>query len=927
MKRLTLAHIRLLLSALLSAVILTGACSINEPSEPIEWAWETVSSSTSPAARHEASLVAYKGRLYLLGGRGIKPVNVYDPETGLWESKSETPIELHHFQAVVHGDAIYLIGAMTGPWPNETAVDRVIAYYPDEDRFEYLHSIPENRRRGGAGAAVMGDKIYLAGGITNGHMDGAKPWLDEYDIETGAWRVLPDAPHARDHFQLVSSNNKLYAFGGRRSRYRTGEGFELTVPFGDVFNLKTERWDVVRSTSELPTQRAGNMAFAWDGEVVIGGGESATQVAAHDHVEAFHVQSQSWRAWPSLNRGRHGSGFAVIDDYVYTASGSGNRGGEPELTSLERLKLPRGKSPVTAVQPIPVHQLWHTVTLSFEGPMTSEKAISNPFTDYRLLVDFVHAETTYTVRGFYAADGHAAETGADSGNVWQVRFAPDLPGEWTYSARLENGDQVGIDSNAPGETIALDDASGTFLAVASEKGERDFRAYGRLNIDQGYFRLGSGSNYWLKGGTNSPENLLGYVDFDGTYRIEEEARDGEAAAGTNLHEFAPHLSDWMPGDPVWQGDKGKGLIGAINYLASERMNAAYFLTFNIGGDGNDVWPFASPDDFSRFDVSKLDQWEIVFSHMQAKGILLHVVLQETENELTFDGGDTGPDRQLYLNEMISRFAHHPALVWNIGEENGPVFWRPEGQTTQQRMDMATYLKRNDPYQNLVFLHTHAEPEGKLEILEPLLGFPDLDGLSFQVANRETVNAEVRNWRSKSTNANRPWAITMDEIGEWHTGALMDSRDPGHDSLRRHALWGTLLGGGSGVEWYFGARSPATDLTSEDWRLRSELWRQTRHALAFFEAHLPYWEMTPCNQTELYCLEKPGEVFALYVPTGTALPVVVPPLEGVNSVRWFDPKVGGDLLEHQVGFVFENGETKITETPDEARDWVLLIRYN
>ena len=116
---------------------------------------------------------------------------------------------------------------------------------------------------------------------------------------------------------------------------------------------------------------------------------------------------------------------------------------------------------------------------------------------------------------------------------------------------------------------------------------------------------------------------------------------------------------------------------------------------------------------------------------------------------------------------------------------------------------------------------------------------------------------------------------MDEIGEWHTGAMMDSRDPRHDSLRRHALWGTLLGGGAGVEWYFGARSPANDLTSEDWRLRSELWQQTRHALAFFEAHLPYWEMTPCNQTELYCLEKPDDIFAVYLPRGTALPPSVP----------------------------------------------------
>ena len=56
--------------------------------------------------------------------------------------------------------------------------------------------------------------------------------------------------------------------------------------------------------------------------------------------------------------------------------------------------------------------------------------------------------------------------------------------------------------------------------------------------------------------------------------------------------------------------------------------------------------------------------------MDGLGILQHVVLQETENELMWDAGDTGPMRKLYLRELIARFAHHPRLIWNIGEENG-----------------------------------------------------------------------------------------------------------------------------------------------------------------------------------------------------------------------------------------------------------------
>ncbi|MGS0525172.1 DUF5060 domain-containing protein [Zobellia nedashkovskayae] len=59
------------------------------------------------------------------------------------------------------------------------------------------------------------------------------------------------------------------------------------------------------------------------------------------------------------------------------------------------------------------YQRWHTVTLSFEGPETSEKADDNPFLNYRLNVEFTNGDKTYEVRGFYAADGDAAESSAE----------------------------------------------------------------------------------------------------------------------------------------------------------------------------------------------------------------------------------------------------------------------------------------------------------------------------------------------------------------------------------------------------------------------------------------------------------------------------------------------------------------------------------
>ncbi|MCK5443352.1 MAG: DUF5060 domain-containing protein [Maribacter sp.] len=902
------------------------------------WEWETVISNGQPTARHEAGLVAYKDKLLLIGGRRINPTDEFDTKTNAWTAKKATPIELHHFQPVVIDDAVYLIGAMTGGWPNEKPLERVIIYYPERDEYVYSHTIPEHRRRGGAGAVVYKGKIYVVGGITNGHMNGYRPWLDEYDPRTGEWRVLEDAPNSRDHFQAVVLNDKLYAFAGRRSSRKTSEDMKLTISHGNIYDFSTGRWQTVSNNLAIPTQRAGNAAFAWKNEIVVGGGESVVQKQAHKEVEAFNSNTGTWRIWPAMQNGRHGTGYAVIGDYVYIASGSGNRGGGPELTSLERLKLPM-KNNLTSNQGVDeseVYKQWHTIELSFKGPYTSEKAKENPFLNYALNVEFVHGEIKYNVRGYYAADGNADESGADSGNVWQVRFVPDRVGKWSYTAQLHKGDSIALEADlGKAQSDVIQAAAGNFMVMTSDKEGTDFRAKGRLETSNGYFRFQNSGDYWLKGGADSPENLLAYADFDGTYRMTTSNKDGEASTTEKIHTYAPHLNDWQEGDPTWKNGKGKSLIGALNYLSSKEMNVVYFLAMNIKGDGKDVWPYRDPKDFARFDVSKLEQWEIVFQHMQSRGLMLHMVLQETENETMLDNGDTGVLRQLYLREMMARFGHHLALKFNLGEENGFADFTPIAQNDAQRKAMASFIKKIDPYGHPVLLHTHSHEPARTNVLDSIVGFADLDGLSLQVDHREGVARIVEEWKNKSKSSGHNWLITMDEIGMWHTGAVSDSLTPNHDTLRRYVLWGSLLSGAAGVEWYFGANNKHNDLNTEDWRTRDRLWDLTYYAMAFFESHIPYWEMVPehslINSKNAYCFRKTSEVYVVYLPSEGKYTIDLREAKGEFSLQWFDPLNGGEL---QMGAVkiLNGGKIRDLGAPPSVsgdttgtQDWVALIK--
>ncbi|NQU87889.1 MAG: DUF5060 domain-containing protein [Mariniphaga sp.] len=576
---------------------------------------------------------------------------------------------------------------------------------------------------------------------------------------------------------------------------------------------------------------------------------------------------------------------------------------------------------------------WHTVTLEIPGPITSEWAKENPFLDYRLEVTFTNGGQKVNVPGFYAADGKASETSSDAGNIWKVRFLPDKAGIWEYSVSFRKGKDIVLNNNPEyGEALSSNELTGSFEIKDSDKSGNDFRAKGRLiNGGKGYLVFQKSGDVWIKNGADSPENFLAYVDFDQTlrYSLNTEVREGEADPKKDLHKYEPHVKDWKEGDPTWQDGKGKGIIGALNYLSSAGVNSQYMLTMNILGDGKDVWPYNDHNERYRFDCSKLDQWEIVFNHMDKLGMMIHFVLQETENETLLDNGNTDVQRIVYLRELVARFAHHPAVTWNLGEENGPADWSPIGQTDPQKKAMASYLKQINPYHNIVVLHTHSDDEKQDKYLEPMLGFENLDGPSMQIANPFKIHERMKKWVNESENTKNRWVVNLDEIGPHWMGVMPDSHDLAHDTVRQQCLWGSLLAGGAGVEWYFGYRYPHTDLGCEDFRSREEWWKQSAIATSFINS-LPVEEMKSSdelvNTKEVWCFAKEGEVYVVYIPKGENTTKLQLNTDKEFQVEWLNPREGGELMKGSIDVVKGSGKVRIGNPPvEDGMDWVALIK--
>ncbi len=585
--------------------------------------------------------------------------------------------------------------------------------------------------------------------------------------------------------------------------------------------------------------------------------------------------------------------------------------------------------PSTAVTAEPTVEgrlaVWHPATITFAGPEASEKASSpNPFLDIRLEVVFSGpANQKYVVPGFFDGD----ERGGSKGRVWRVRFVPDTAGQWRYKASFRTGPGIAIQlSPDAGEPLAIPNLSGSFSVSPRDPKAPGFLKWGRLGyVGKHYLKFQDGP-YWIRGGVDSPENFLAYAGFGRT-----EPR----------HNYADHISDWREGDPDWNNGKGRGIIGALNYLASQHVNSIYFLTMNLGGDGQDVWPWTSPidprgnpnNDNLHFDMGKLRQWEIVFAHAQRLGIALHVVLNEAEeaNKRELDNGELGPERKLYYREMIARFGHHLALQWNLCEEYNIAFdFGPD-----RLRSFAEYIRALDPYDHPITVHSAGDP---VEALRFTYGDARFDLTSIQ-CNQQPIHEVTEAIYRETEKAGRPLPVSLDEFtvdrGQ-RASFLPADHAEGH---RREKIWPIYFSGGM-IEFIL------EDLLGVESFKKPELekmWQYVWYARHFMEEHLPFWEMEPADELAQggdvlpvgigsgrtislgpQVFAKRGEVYAVYLPTCSSTGTLdLTDLSGLAKQRWLNPRTG--VFEGNPKTVTGGARLELGHPPSAPDlDWVVLI---
>ena len=152
----------------------------------------------------------------------------FDPRSGEVSVASALPSPRTQFQAVNHDDKVWVFGGTdfrpddSGAGESNYPLD-VLVYdtKADNPRFESAGvTLPSPRRS--FGAAVIGNKAYLVGGLAKG-FDAAEH-CDVFDFDTRKWSRMPAPPKSWVSPQVGAIGNRLYvACGGTMSGQRFSE--------------------------------------------------------------------------------------------------------------------------------------------------------------------------------------------------------------------------------------------------------------------------------------------------------------------------------------------------------------------------------------------------------------------------------------------------------------------------------------------------------------------------------------------------------------------------------------------------------------------------------------------------------------------------------------------------------------------------------
>lgn len=269
-----------------------------------------------PSPRFAATAAVVRGQVYLFGGvseagaagpRGIDEVLSFDAATGRWTEHAPLPGQRGGAGTALIGDRVYLVGGSVFP---EQKISRdVLIYDPSADSWSRGPSLVHERSCAAVFATSRG--IMAFEGIREDRYGTAT--IER--LERNEWRVVGETGFPRLQGSSVEFGGKFYFFGGIDGA--RGHGM-VRVSSSDAYDPATERWTRL---APMPTARRDAAAAVLGGKIYVVGGEDGARMGLST-VEIYDPAGGTWTTAPSLPEPRIFAAAAALSGRLYIFGGS-----------------------------------------------------------------------------------------------------------------------------------------------------------------------------------------------------------------------------------------------------------------------------------------------------------------------------------------------------------------------------------------------------------------------------------------------------------------------------------------------------------------------------------------------------------------------------------------------------------------------------
>ncbi|MEM8889431.1 MAG: kelch repeat-containing protein [Bacteroidota bacterium] len=231
-----------------------------------------------------------------------------------WRSEASLLQARGEFANVIVGDKLYIMG---GIFNSRSGPAEVEVYDFQTESWSVVSTLPLHKNHFTIGASVYGDEIWLCGGKLDGGGRRGSAQVDVYNTRSNSWRRGPDLPETHWGGPSVIIGNKLHVLTGA-----IGNGSTSDRHFVLDLDNESAGWT---TAAKVPEPRVHVAGVAYKGKIWLIGGEYT-----HSHsgdtktVQVYDPETDSWDlSYPELPEARSHAEWAtfVHNDKIYSVSG------------------------------------------------------------------------------------------------------------------------------------------------------------------------------------------------------------------------------------------------------------------------------------------------------------------------------------------------------------------------------------------------------------------------------------------------------------------------------------------------------------------------------------------------------------------------------------------------------------------------------